>query len=165
MGRLDGMQMKNDGYSFMELVVTLTIISILATITIPGFLGLFTRNQINEALPLGEIAKNSVASVWGVTKSFPTDNASAGLPAADKIVNNFISSIAVEDGAIHITFGNSANQVLKGKILTLRPAIVEDAPIVPITWVCGVAAAPGNMTVKGNNKTDVPVSYLPAKCR
>jgi len=32
---------------------------------------------------------------------------------------------------------------------------VEDAPIVPITWVCGQAAAPSNMTVKGKNKTDI----------
>lgn len=159
------MEKQHDGYTLMELVVTLAIISILAMITIPSFLGMFTRNQVNEALPLAEIVKKPIASEWSASKSFPADNVSAGLPAADKIVNNLISSIAVEDGAIQITFGNSANQVLKGKTLTLRPAIVEDAPVVPITWVCGQAAAPGNMTVKGKNKTDIPVNYLPAKCR
>jgi hypothetical protein len=41
-------------------------------------------------------------------------------------------------GAIDITFGNKANGNLKGKILTLRPAVVDDAPVVPITWVCGM---------------------------
>lgn len=159
------MEAQHNGYTLMELVVTLAIISILAMITIPSFLGMFTRNQVNEALPLAEIVKKPIASEWSATKSFPADNVSAGLPAADKIVNNLITSIAVEDGAIHITFGNSANQVLKDKILTLRPAIVEDALVVPITWVCGQAAAPGNMTVKGKNKTDIPANYLPSKCR
>jgi len=50
-------------------------------------------------------------------------------------------------------------------VLTLRPAVVEDAPIVPVTWVCGHAAPPGKMTVKGENKTDIPITYLPFRCR
>ena len=85
---------------------------------------------------------------------FPNDNETAGLPAADKIVNQFITSVEVKDGAILITFGNSANHVIKGKLLTLRPAVVEDAPVVPITWICGNAAAPDRMTLKGVNKTN-----------
>lgn len=156
---------RNGGYTLMELMVVVAIIAILAMIAVPNYLDKLIKNQISEALPLADIAKSPISSAWATTHSFPADNASAGLPAADKIVNNLVSSIAVEGGAIHITFGNQANQLLKGKILTLRPAVVEDAPIVPVTWVCGPAAAPGNMTVKGTNKTDIPASYLPVKCR
>jgi type IV pilus assembly protein PilA len=50
-------------------------------------------------------------------------------------------------------------------MLTLRPAVVEDAPVVPITWVCGYATAPDKMTIKGTNNTTVPAPYLPIKCR
>ena len=71
----------------------------------------------------------------------------------------------VQDGAIQITFGNSASGVINGKILTLRPAVVEDAPIVPVAWVCGNANPPEKMTVKGENRTDIPVNYLPLNCR
>ena len=71
----------------------------------------------------------------------------------------------VQDGAIHITFGNRANNSIKGKILSLRPAVVSDAPIVPVAWVCGNATAPEKMTVKGVNRTDIPFTYLPFKCR
>ena len=67
-------------------------------------------------------------------------------PSADKIVNYVVSAVTVRAGAIDITFGNRANSVLKGKILTLRPAVIDDAPVVPVTWVCGYAAAPDKMT-------------------
>jgi len=51
-------------------------------------------------------------------------------------------------------------------LLTLRPAVVEeDAPIVPVAWICGFASVPDKMTVKGANRTDVPKDYLPARCR
>lgn len=156
---------RNRGFTLMELIAVMAIIAILAMMAVPSYLNRVIRNQIIEALPLADIVKPRIAAAWATEKSFPADNVSAGLPAADKIVNNLVSSIALEGGAIHITFGNQANQFIKGKILTLRPAVVEDAPIVPVTWVCGQSAAPGNMTVKGKNKTDIPVSYLPVKCR
>jgi len=71
----------------------------------------------------------------------------------------------VQDGAIHITFGNNAHGAIKGKMLTFRPAVVEDTPVVPVAWVCAFAAAPDKMTVKGENRTDIPVAMLPFNCK
>src|SRR4029077_4257340 len=101
-----------------------------------------------------------IAASWAATGKLPVDNAAAGLPVADKIVNDYISAVAVESGAIQITFGNHANVAIQGKVLTLRPGVIEDAPIVPVSWVCGNAAPPNKMVVKGLNKTDVPVRFL-----
>ena len=44
-------------------------------------------------------------------------------------------------------------------------AVVEDAPVVPVAWVCGHAKAPDNMTAQGRDRTDVPAQYLPINCR
>ena len=86
---------------------------------------------------------------------FRPDNAAAGLPAPDKFVSYVVTlGDGARSGAVDITFGNRANGVLKGKILTVRPAVVEDAPVVPVTWVCGYAAAPDKMTIKGTNNTE-----------
>ena len=71
----------------------------------------------------------------------------------------------MKDGAIHITFGNRASKSLAGKILTLRPAVVDDAPIVPVAWVCGHAEAPDKMRLYGKNLTSVPEPLLPIECR
>jgi type IV pilus assembly protein PilA len=80
-------------------------------------------------------------------------------------VSNLVANVAVESGAVHVTFGNQANGALKDKVLSLRPAIVEDATMVPVAWVCGNAKAPDKMTAKGTNRTDVPDRFLPLNCR
>jgi type IV pilus assembly protein PilA len=154
-----------DGFTMVEMMIVIAVIAILALIAIPSFQDQIVRDQINKALPLADIVKQPISATWSAAQMFPADNASAGLPPADKIVNNYISSILVQNGAIHITFGNRANGLLAGKTLTLRPAVVDDAPIVPVTWVCGTAEAPGKMTVRGENRTNIPDTFLPFICR
>jgi type IV pilus assembly protein PilA len=157
--------MRTHGFTLLELMVVVGIVAILALMAVPTYQDKFIRDQIAEALPLADIAKPPVALSWVALQSFPADNAAAGLPVAEKMVNNYISSVAVQGGAIHITLGNKANPAILGKILTLRPAVVEDAPVVPVTWVCGYATAPEKMTIKGENRTNIPPGYLPIRCR
>ena len=153
------------GFTLLEVAVVLGIIAILALMAAPSYLEKIIRDRIVEALPLADIAKAPVAAAWAAGVPLPGDNKAAGLPAADKIVSNLVSSVLVENGAIQITFGNRANSAIRGKVLSLRPAVVADAPIVPVAWVCGNAPPPDKMTVRGVNHTDVPPLYLPFKCR
>ncbi len=157
--------MRTRGFTLVEMMVVVGIVAILALMAIPTYQDKFIRDQVAEALPLADLAKPPVALSWAVLQTLPADNAAAGLPVAEKIVNNFIGSVAVQGGAINITFGNKANRAIFGKVLSLRPAVVEDAPIVPVTWVCGYASAPDKMTVKGENETNIPPGYLPIRCR
>jgi type IV pilus assembly protein PilA len=157
--------MRSRGFTLLELMVVVGIVAILALLAIPTNQDKAIRDQIAEALPLADIAKPPVALSWALTQSFPANNTAAGLPLAEKIVNNYISAVSIENGAIHITFGNHANRAILGKILTLRPAVVDDAPIVPVTWVCGFSTPPDKMTVRGENRTSLPPGWLPIKCR
>jgi type IV pilus assembly protein PilA len=159
------MAARRSGFSLMEMMVVIAIIGILALIAAPSFQDQIVRNEIKEALPLADLAKQPVALAWAAAQTFPKDNTEALLPPAEKIVSNLISSVAIKDGAINITFGNRANGVINGKMLTLRPAVVEDTPIVPVAWVCGTAEAPDKMTVKGRNETNIPDIFLPFNCR
>lgn len=146
-------------------MVVIGVIAVLALIALPTFIDKLVRDQINEALPLADVAKPPIAAAWAQGLPWPADNAAAGLPPADKIVNTLVSSVAVQDGAIHMVFGNRAHGALKGKTLTLRPAVVEDARVVPVAWICGKAPVPGKMTVQGSDRTDIPAGLLPLRCR
>jgi type IV pilus assembly protein PilA len=154
------------GMTLIEVAVILAIVGILALLAIPGLGERIARDQVVAALPLAEIAKPPIAAAWLATQTLPVDNAAAGLPPATKIISNYVSSVVVENGAIHITFASTnVNGAIAGKVLTLRPAVVADAPIVPITWVCGNGTWPAAMTIKGENRTNIGASFLPVNCR
>lgn len=159
------MRKNGGGFTAIELMMVLGVIAILALLAVPSYQEKIVRDQVIEALPLAEIAKGPVAASWSAGLPFPDHNEGAGLPAADKIVSNLVRSVLIEKGAVHVTFGNRANSALRDKVLSLRPAVVAEAPVVPVAWVCGNAAPPDKMTVKGENKTTIPAIFLPLRCR
>ena len=153
------------GFSAIEMMVVVAIIAILASIAIPSQMGRIVKEQVVAALPLADIAKEPITASWKADKMLPADNKEANLPVPEKVVSNFVSALEVKNGVINITFGNKAHSKIAGKILSLRPAVIEESQIVPIAWVCGNAKAPDKMTIKGENKTTVPDAYLPQLCR
>ncbi len=153
------------GFSLMEIMIAIAIIGILATLAIPALFTPLVRDQIVAAGPLADLAKKPIAAAWAATQAFPANNAAAGLPAAEKLVNNYVSGVAIRDGVIEITFGNSAHKEIHGKILSIRPAVVTDTPVVPVAWVCGYAAVPGGMTANGQNTTNIVTGLLPVNCQ
>ena len=155
---------KHTGFTLLEMMVVIGIIAILASMAVPSYIYKMIREQLVNALPLAELAKKPVAASWLLEQKFPANNAAAGLPVPEKIVSSLVSSVAIQDGVVNITFGNSAHGALKGKILSFRPAVVDDAPIVPVSWVCSKGPVPDKMTVKGIDSTTVDASYLPGYC-
>jgi type IV pilus assembly protein PilA len=153
------------GFTLVEMLAVIAVMAILATIALPSFLDRIMRKQVDEGLAVADFVRQAVATSYAVAHTLPADNTAAGLPSSDKIVGNYVADVAVKDGAVTITFGNKANGSLNGKKLTLRPAVVTDAPMVPIAWVCGNAAVPAKMTAMGSNDTTLPLAALPMTCR
>lgn len=155
---------KQAGFTLLELAIVVGIMAILASIAVPSYMFKIVREQLETGLKLADIAKKPIEAAWQTSQKFPADNEAAGLPAADKIVSNLVSSVAVQNGVINVTFGNSASTALKGKVITLRPAVVMDAPIVPVTWICSQGPVPDKMTVQGTDNTTVAPANLPYYC-
>lgn len=156
--------MQRRGFTLIELMIVVAIISILATLALPSYQDRVIKAQVAEGLVLADVVKRAAADYYTKYGKLPKDNVSAGLPGAQKIIGNYVSAIGIADGAINITLGNRANKHAVGKVLTLRPAIVADAKIVPIAWVCGFASVPNGMVVIGKNVTTLPEYHLPLDC-
>ena len=156
--------MQNRGFTLIELMLVVAIMSILATLALPSYQDRVIKAQVGEGLVLAEVVKHAVADYYAKYGRLPKENTSAGLPGAQKIIGNYVSAIEIADGVINITLGNRANKHAVGKVLTLRPAIVADAKIVPISWVCGYASVPNGMVAAGKNLTTLPEHHLPLDC-
>jgi type IV pilus assembly protein PilA len=153
------------GFTIVEMMIVVAILAILAMIAVPSGIERIIREQVAAAIPLAEAAKEPAAAQWKATKTLPADNQAAGLPSSDKVVSNLVSNLVVDNGVIHMTFGNKARSLLQGKILSIRPAVIEESPAVPVAWVCGNAPAPAKMTLLGDNKTNIDAKFLPFACK
>ena len=80
-------------------------------------------------------------------------------------MGNYVEQVEINNGTINITLGKRANRFIVGEVLSMRPAIVKDEPVVPIAWVCGKARAPEGMHLVGNNATSLDNMHLPLDCR
>ena len=160
------MKNENHGFTLIELMIVIAIIGILSTIALPSYQDRVIRAQVKEAFYLSEFADKGVEDYYKATRKLPGNNFAAGLPAPEKIIGNYVASLKVtEGGTINIMLGNRVNKNIDGKMITIRPAIVEGAPKVPIAWVPGNASVPKGMIVKGKNNTTVLIRHLPMNCR
>jgi len=159
------MRRNSAGFTWIELLLVLTVLAVLATMAFPSMRDTALRKQVKEGLALADLAKQGVQVAWTAKAEMPADNAAAGIPPRDKIVGNLVKDVNVDGGAITLTYGNNAGKALDGKRVTLRPAVVVDQPLVPIAWICHDLPVPNGMEIRGRDETDIAVNMLPLECR
>ena len=156
---------RQGGFTWIELLLVVAVMAILALMAIPSIQEGTLRKQVKDGIGLTDFVKSGVQAAWSLTGEMPADNKAAGLPEPEKIVGSLVSSVRVDNGAVTVTFGNNASKVLAGKKITLRPAVVADQLIVPIAWLCHAAGIPKGMEARGRDETDLPPETLPVECR
>ena len=99
------MKRLNSGFTLIKLTIVVAIIGILAAIAIPQYQNYVARAQVSEALVLASGAKMAVAEYFNTNRTFPADNAEAGLSDAADISDSYVESVtvSVDDGKAVIT--------------------------------------------------------------
>jgi type IV pilus assembly protein PilA len=142
---------RQGGFTIIELMIVVAIVSILAVIAMPAYQNYTVRSKVSEALVLIAEAKTTVAERYSTTNVMPTTNQVAGLDTPDSydsyeyLKRLELSSVPV-DGTIIVTIkipGSSAND----KQLQLVPSTVNG----PIFWTC--EPVPGATGLSPNHAT------------
>jgi len=141
------MKRVQQGFTLIELMIVVAIIGILAAIAIPAYQDYTIRSQVSEGLNLAAGAKTAVAEYFTNKGTFPSTNASAGLPAATDIKGNYVTGVANASGVITITYGNKANTKIKSKTVLL--SALDNAG--SVQWTCKVGT--------------IDSKYVPSSCR
>lgn len=91
---------KQKGFTIIELMMVLAIISILATIALAAYSNFMIRSKVAEGLAFASEAKTAVTSYYSGNNYLPMGNNAAGLPLPDSYNKfDYISRLEVnEDG-------------------------------------------------------------------
>jgi uncharacterized RDD family membrane protein YckC len=128
-------------------LLVIPIIAIMAAIAIPAYQNYLVRAQVAEGVTLSYTARDAVTQYIASHGSMPGDNAAAGLSDPDAITGKYVSSVAIRDGQVVVTFGDTAESTIRGEHLIMVP----QGDMSALHWQC--------------RSPDIEVEYLPQSCR
>ena len=117
----------HQGFTLIELMITIAIIGILASIALFAFQDYIIRAQVSEGVTLVSGPELALAEWTGGHPNFPNsgnpgNNTSLGLAAPTSIAGNYVHYVAVINGGkIELKYGPKANAAIKDKKCTLIP--------------------------------------------
>ena len=136
-----------NGFTLVELMITVAIIAVLSAIAIPSYQGYVIKAQIAEGLYIASSAKIDILDFHAKTGTMPSNNLTAGYGGAS---SNKIVSSEINDGKIHILFnGTEVNKEIQNKTIILAPYVNDENNV--LHWSC--------------ESYDIDTKYIPTACR
>ena len=124
------------GYTTVELITTLAIVSTLAAASIPSYMDYLKTAKVVRGISVATKAKIAVSQYYQYKDKFPTTNIMSGLGEPESITDDNVSSVEVgEDGIITIKYKTTEDNGVGNMALTLQLTPIEGEDL--ITWKIG----------------------------
>lgn len=137
-----------NGFTLIELMITVAIIGILAATALPAYKDYTVRSQIAEGFNLISGPKTFVVDYYTNKGTLPQQSIDIDLP---NTTGRYVSSIQLVGGVLEITFSSNAPQAsntsINGKKVFFTPIPTSTDNL---NWTCS---------------SDADAKYLPTACK
>lgn len=153
----------------VAVLLPVPFIGILAAIAIPAYQDYTIRAQVSEGMNLAAAAKAAVAEKFLNDGVVPRDREDAGMsPDPASTSGKYVSSVTITEGRIDIVYGDEANRIVAGQVLSITPyGSGPDEDSLSIVWRCGLSPVPPEATheIAPYESGTIQPRYLPMACR
>jgi type IV pilus assembly protein PilA len=141
---------RSSGWRTLAWLMMFVILGVPTEIARRAYQSMVLRSQAAEGVALAVRSKQAVEAFYAGNHAFPADSRQAGLTAP--IIGNgkFVSSVAIEDGKVVVTYGNAADVRIAGQRLVFFPRPEGNG----LAWSCASAAG-----------TNLEMRARPSRCR
>ena len=140
--------MNSKGFVFIDIMLTVIVIGILAAVAIPAYSDYITKSKVAESSLLTITVKKAISDYYAYHGRFPANNQAAGV--SEQISGNYVSRVEVINGVIQVTFGHKIPEKMAGHTLRLQPIVNGNSLVGVVNWICS-----GTIESK----------YLPSSCK
>jgi type IV pilus assembly protein PilA len=145
------------GFTLIELMITVAIVAILAATALPAYQNYTTRARLSEVVLALAACRTTITELYQSGGTGPGAN-NWGCEAAS---SKYVAGLATDDNGVVTATITGINATVNGKTVTMVPMVTTGTPADVTTdmgrglqaWSCGGAG------------TTVDKTYLPSSCR
>lgn len=154
--------MKQQGFTLVELMITVAIIGILAAVAIPNYQQYIARTQVTEAVNVIGGLKIEFTHHYGVTGACPQNNAD-GFLTATEYQGKYVNKVDF-GGSITSVVGSTCSMTATFKNTGIYPSLAGKTIIIAMTLSPTTGASQWEVRQSITQGT-VPIELLPTSLR